>query len=82
MEQIISVADDDSITVYSASDVVLTYTDGSERWSGYVLSDAVAMFFEYLYRADDLNGAVIGVNSLRAATGPTGALQLIEEPAP
>ena len=82
MEQIIYAKVDPDYGMYPASDIVLTYDGGSDTWSVYSLGQDEAVPFDTLYLASDLAGAVIGVNSLAASTGPTGALQLIEEPAP
>lgn len=82
MEQIVRVTEDPDHQIHDASSIVLTYTDATERWTAYNLPDDADMEFTYLYRADTLAGAITGVKSLVAATGPTGALELIEEPAP
>lgn len=81
MEHYVRVTEDPDWQVRPATDVILTY-DSDNKWTAYSLEIAGEMVFEYLYLADNLAGAIIGANSLAASTGPTGALLLIEEPAP
>lgn len=81
MEFVVRTTEDPSVEASPVSDIILTY-DSDNTWTAYSISSAGAYVFQYLYLADNLAGAIIGVNSLDASTGPTGALLLIEEPAP